>query len=480
MYMSLRSPMGGKSPAETQQVQPDVSGAAAPRPPLERRSSLPVPPVQAQTGSGGEAAARSPGTVTRSKTFTAKTKAAGAGPRATSLTALVKSSQGGSLGSVINSISGIKMDALLSGPKMDVLKSSMKQAATVASKVWGAVASAYVYSDDEDEPDSAGGFPSHLEENVLGQDREDGAERGLIPGLVSNGLNQSCTSLGSSSGSSDTGRGTHLTHAAPGRAGRGPDSEHSSSLSIYQNCSLEVLVSSCSQCRSCDALVYDEEIMAGWTADDSNLNTTCPFCGTAFLPLLHVEFHDLRPDMFCVNANASGESLQGSQPKTSSSADIKSPDLLSCPEEDPREVLDRPAPHQSLVPEPVQSDPLGLLAPQRGGGGGSSLTRKLETLLENEGDQVIYTHKFLSQHPIIFWNLVCYFRRLDLPSHLPGLILTSEHCNGGVQLPLTSLHQDSKQVYVQLLWDNVNLHREDQDPLYQRWRSFSCVTKANR
>ncbi|TNM93889.1 hypothetical protein fugu_002065 [Takifugu bimaculatus] len=534
MYMSLRSPMGGKSPAETQQVQPDVSGAAPPRPPLERRSSLPVPPVQAQTGSGGEAPARSPGTVTRSKTFTAKTKAAGAGPRATSLTALVKSSQGGSLGSVINSISGIKMDALLSGPKMDVLKSSMKQAATVASKVWGAVASAYVYSDDEDEPDSAGGFPSHLEENVLGQDREDGAERGLIPGLVSNGLNQSCTSLGSSSGSSDTGRGTHLTHAAPGRAGRGPDSEHSSSLSIYQNCSLEVLVSSCSQCRSCDALVYDEEIMAGWTADDSNLNTTCPFCGTAFLPLLHVEFHDLRPDMFCVNANASGESLQGSQPKTSSSADIKSPDLLSCPEEDPRAVLDRPTPHQSLVPEPVQSDPLGLLAPQRGGGGGggvgSSLTRsnsvggplqsledsqrpghgvsttslpcslqevadgvqtkrvnpkpvsvpylsplvlrkELETLLENEGDQVIYTHKFLSQHPIIFWNLVCYFRRLDLPSHLPGLILTSEHCNGGVQLPLTSLHQDSKQVYVQLLWDNVNLHREDQDPLYQRWRS---------
>lgn len=49
-------------------------------------------------------------------------------------------------------------------------------------------------------------------------------------------------------------------------------------------------------------------------------------------------------------------------------------------------------------------------------------------------DQVIYTHKFLSQHPIIFWNLVWYFRRLDLPSHLPGLILTSEHCNKGVQV----------------------------------------------
>lgn len=48
--------------------------------------------------------------------------------------------------------------------------------------------------------------------------------------------------------------------------------------------------------------------------------------------------------------------------------------------------------------------------------------------------QVIYTQKFLSQHPIIFWNLVWYFRRLDLPSILPGLILTSEHCNNGVQV----------------------------------------------
>lgn len=53
-------------------------------------------------------------------------------------------------------------------------------------------------------------------------------------------------------------------------------------------------MSSCSQCRACGALVYDEEIMAGWTADDSNLNTTCPFCKSIFLPLLNIEFKDLR------------------------------------------------------------------------------------------------------------------------------------------------------------------------------------------
>ncbi|XP_008294573.1 DENN domain-containing protein 4C isoform X2 [Stegastes partitus] len=552
MYMSLRSPLGAKSSSmELQQSQGDSTDAPQPKQPIERRSSLPVPPVKTPTGSPGDTPKRSPSTVTRSKTFAAKTKtpgsaAASPGPRSASLTALVKSSQGGSLGSVINSISGIKMDTLLSGPKIDVLKSSMKQAANVASKMWGAVASAYNYSDDEDEQAQAGGgFPSHLDENMLSaHDLDESPERRTIPGLVANGLNQSCTSLGSSSGSSDIGRGTHQTHPTPGRAGRGPDSEqssshHASSSSIYQNCALEVLMSSCSQCRSCEALVYDEEIMAGWTADDSNLNTNCPFCRTAFLPLLHIEFHDLRTMTgFFMNPSASGDSIHSTstQPTASSSADIKTPDLISFPEEEPRETLDnRTATHKSLIPEPVQSDPLGLLEHQAAGKqqrcSGTSLTRsnsvggplqsldysqrpghgvsttslpcslqevsdgmgakrpnpkpvsvpylsplvlrkELETLLENEGDQVIYTHKFLSQHPIIFWNLVWYFRRLDLPTHLPGLILTSEHCNNGVQLPLTSLSQDSKQVYVQLLWDNVNLHQEPGDPLYQLWRTF--------
>lgn len=153
MYMNLKSPLGVKSSSmELQQEQGDSTDAPQPKPSLERRSSLPVPAVKVPTGSPGNTPKRSPTTVTRSKTFAVKTKnpanVAGS-PRSASLTALVKSQQGGSLGSVINTFSGIKMDTLLSGPKIDVLKSSMKQAANVASKVWGAVASAYSYSDDE-------------------------------------------------------------------------------------------------------------------------------------------------------------------------------------------------------------------------------------------------------------------------------------------------------------------------------------------
>uniref|UniRef100_A0A6Q2ZQJ3 DENN/MADD domain containing 4C n=1 Tax=Esox lucius TaxID=8010 RepID=A0A6Q2ZQJ3_ESOLU len=444
MYMNLQSPLGPKSSSmELHQSQPGDSSpdAAPPKQPMERRSSLPV---------GSTTPKRSPAAVTRSKTFAAKATgstassgAVAASPRTSSLT----------------------MDTLLSGPKMDVLKSGMKQAGNLASKVWGAVASAYSYSDDE---------------------------------------------------------------VIPGRPGRGPDSErsdhgshHASSSSIYQNCALEVLMSSCSQCRSCECLVYDEEIMAGWTADDSNLNTVCPFCRTAFLPLLHVEFHDLRV------ATGWGYTFTPfSTKKQENTIVVRTSFKLSL------SILRRQLIGCVLVAEPVQTDPLGLLELQAGKRG-SSLTRsnsvggplqslestqrqpghgvstaslpcmllcapqdgpghkrpnpmpvsvpylsplvlrkELETLLENEGDQVIYTHKFLSQHPIIFWNLVFYFRRLDLPSDLPGLILTSEHCNNGVQLPQTSLSQDSKQVYVQLLWDNINLHQEPGDPLYQSWRSF--------
>jgi len=36
---------------------------------------------------------------------------------------------------------------------------------------------------------------------------------------------------------------------------------------------LNLLMTTCSRCTSCSALLYDEEIIAGWTADDSNLNT---------------------------------------------------------------------------------------------------------------------------------------------------------------------------------------------------------------
>jgi len=46
-----------------------------------------------------------------------------------------------------------------------------------------------------------------------------------------------------------------------------------SAASAAAICPIEVDMCSLSRCHTCDNLLYDEEIMAGWTADDSNLNT---------------------------------------------------------------------------------------------------------------------------------------------------------------------------------------------------------------
>ncbi|XP_036033444.1 DENN domain-containing protein 4C isoform X3 [Onychomys torridus] len=346
-YMNLKSPLGSKSSSmELHGEGNQESGSAASfAHPLERRSSLPLehgPPSQDSPD-----IEKSSPAVSRSKTLTGRFKPQTPyrtyKDRPTSLSALVRSSPTSPLGSVVNSLSGLKLDNILSGPKIDVLKSSMKQAATVASKMWVAVASAYSYSDDEEETNKDYSFPAGLEDHLLGENVLPNAS---VSGLVPSELTQSSTSLGSSSSSGDVGKLQCPAGEVPfSRTIKGQDfekSEHGSSQntsmsSIYQNCAMEVLMSSCSQCRACGALVYDEEIMAGWTADDSNLNTTCPFCKSNFLPLLNVEFKDLRGSAsFFLKPSTSGDSLQsGSIPSGNEPSDHKplsssaEPDLIS-------------------------------------------------------------------------------------------------------------------------------------------------------
>ncbi|XP_068858492.1 DENN domain-containing protein 4C isoform X4 [Aphelocoma coerulescens] len=556
-YMNLKNPLGSKFPSmELHKLdkEPEASGILSRS--QERRSSLPLNPILPSPKCYENR--RSP-SVSRSKTFTGRSKQQThpqvQKERSSSLTGLGRSSPHSSLGTVVTTLSNLKLDNILSGPKMDVFKSGMKQAANVASKMWGVVTSAYSYSDDEEEshrPDC--NFPVGFEDNILGDNL---LSRTGVSGLLTNELAQSTTSLGSSSSGGDVGR----LHCSAGEVSfpksmkvlDSEKSEHSSShntslSSIFQNYAMEVLMSSCSQCRACDALVYDEEIMAGWTADDSNLNTTCPFCKSTFLPFLNVEFKDLRGSAsFFLKQSTSGDSLQsGTLPLTTDPLEQKlltSPavaDLISFSDhlQSSHTIAEETssAAEQGDVAEEQTADPTAMEThanspPKRG----VSLTRshsvggplqnidlsqrpshgistvslpnslqeavdplikrpnpapvsvpylsplvlhkELESLLENEGEQVIHTSKFINQHPIIFWNLVWYFQRLDLPSNLPGLILTSEHCNDGVQLPLTSLAQDSKLVYIHLLWDNINLHQEPGEPLYISWRNLNSSEK---
>ncbi|CAL8379247.1 unnamed protein product [Arctogadus glacialis] len=88
--------------------------------------------------------------------------------------------------------------------------------------------------------------------------------------------------------------------------------------------------------------------------------------------------------------------------------------------------------------------------------------------------------ELVDQHPIIYWNLLWYFRRLDLPSNLPGLCLTSEHCNRDAQIPRHWMSEDSKHVLIQILWDNLKLHQDPVQPFYILWNTHNVGYPLSR
>uniref|UniRef100_A0A8B9JYJ6 DENN/MADD domain containing 4A n=1 Tax=Astyanax mexicanus TaxID=7994 RepID=A0A8B9JYJ6_ASTMX len=205
-----------------------------------------------------------------------------------------------------------------------------------------------------------------------------------------------------------------------------PDPESQLICTVF----VQVRMSNCSRCNTCECLVYDEEIMAGWTADDSNLNSTCPFCGSPFLPLLNVDIRDL-----------TGQELN---------------EALETQKEQSPSIIVMVCVIFSMLQEPVTVPYLSPLV----------LWKELESLLENEGDKAISSAAIVDHHPIVFWNLVWFFRRLELPSNLPALILSSKHCSFDEQLLQSSASEDSKNVLVQILWDNPKLHQDPISPLY--------------
>ncbi|GAA6221391.1 C-myc promoter-binding protein [Lates japonicus] len=270
--------------------------------------------------------------------------------------------------------------------------------------------------------------------------------------------------------------------ALPSRAPHTPDSSPDTNrFQPTPNYTIEVLMSSCSLCKTCDCLVYDEEIMAGWTANDSNLNSTCPFCGTAFLPFLNVEIKDLRPQ-----SRSSKESNPVTEEDTSASlnpeAKLSATDCAAqSSESSPPQKQESCGSAGTAAPaSPLPSAPASTSAPVTVPYlSPLVLWKELESLLVNEGDQAISSASIVDQHPIVFWNLVWYFRRLELQSNLPALILASQHCSHGDQIPQSVSSEDSKQVLVRIMWDNPKLHQDKVQPCYVLWNTH-CANSLVR
>ncbi|XP_061700675.1 DENN domain-containing protein 4B-like isoform X2 [Syngnathoides biaculeatus] len=194
---------------------------------------------------------------------------------------------------------------------------------------------------------------------------------------------------------------------------------------------IEVSMSSCSRCRSCGFLVYDEEIMAGWTPDDSDLNSRCPFCGAPFVPFLNANIRDLRP----LGGDAEGETAD--------------------------EGRTAPPPcdgDEAATDDGAAAVAVAYVSPL-------VLRKELESLLDHEGEAVLGQPQFLESHCIIFWNLLWFFQRLSLPSHLLQL------------LPLLAepAQREGARVRVRLLWDTLSPDPDSWPPLYVLWRLHSGV-----
>ncbi|XP_054662280.1 DENN domain-containing protein 4B isoform X1 [Grus americana] len=218
---------------------------------------------------------------------------------------------------------------------------------------------------------------------------------------------------------------------------------------------VEVLLSSCSRCQGCGALVYDEEVMAGWTSDDSNLNTTCPFCGRSFVPFLSIEIQDFQ----LPPSSAEDDSLPPPAAQGPVLSDRRR--CLALDEAEPELCNGYP---DAAVPRRSERVAFAYLSPL-------VLRKELESLVENEGGEFLAQPELVDSHPIIYWNLVWYFQRLGLPSNLPRLLLGSQHVAPTPQ----AQPPDSPCVRIRLLWDVLAPEPDSCPPLHVLWRLHSNV-----
>ena len=71
--------------------------------------------------------------------------------------------------------------------------------------------------------------------------------------------------------------------------------DYNTSDSDYENSKqntdmlIDIQMTSCNYCESCRTFLYDEEIMAGWTLNESDLNIKCAHCSSVMVPNLYIK-----------------------------------------------------------------------------------------------------------------------------------------------------------------------------------------------
>uniref|UniRef100_A0A1I8EJ60 UDENN domain-containing protein n=2 Tax=Wuchereria bancrofti TaxID=6293 RepID=A0A1I8EJ60_WUCBA len=166
---------------------------------------------------------------------------------------------------------------------------------------------------------------------------------------------------------------------------------------------IDVAISSASLCPACKMVVYDEDLMSGWTVDESNLNTSCVYCECAFVPSLTVKIHPRE-----MPVESSWYLLSSFATKTSD---------------------DDNTPRYNGDNESIASQlSVPFLSPL-------VLRRELENLLSGNYLLPVYS-SLRHSNPIVFWNVLYYSRRLSLPTHFPSWLGQSVHVRCVYDVPV--------------------------------------------
>lgn len=241
-------------------------------------------------------------------------------------------------------------------------------------------------------------------------------------------------------------------------------------LMEHEDIAIEIKITTCSRCKVCNSLLYDEEIMERWTHNESNLNTKCIYCRAKIVPLMSIEVDDFRFNGEPVVQTGGRQACDEDQQKDGPTSDTTN-DLVD---------LDFDA--VQINQEPVTNDsqqPLSSNKKKRDSQSGHCyqqnytvpylspivLRKELESVFESSGDNCPASSRFIDEHPIIFWNLLWYFSRINVPTHLALLCLNAKSILNGREVPEEA--KAMNKVMVRTLWDNDKLYAHMGKPLYR-------------
>jgi hypothetical protein len=180
---------------------------------------------------------------------------------------------------------------------------------------------------------------------------------------------------------------TNRTRTNPGFDDTGLDSNRP----LKENClRIRVAMTSCNVCEKCRKFLYDEEIMSGWSLNESDLNVKCTNCSALLVPKLYIKIED-------------HESIRGYFKRLSGKPDTTLDPLTSVDE-----------PHTEAHADEFNVHYLSPLV----------VRKELENIIinksEKENDLIaqfsIIDTSFINDHSVVFWNLLWYFQRIGVDS----------------------------------------------------------------